>query len=244
MRSAWIVVPCFNEAERISASAFADFVTANDSTGFILVDDGSSDATLDVLNGVAELCSGAVRVVAKQPNAGKAEAVRSGVQTALQMPDCRFIGYWDADLATPLEEIPRFMDVFPEFPGVEFVLGSRVKRLGSDIERHPWRHYLGRIFATAASMTLRLGVYDTQCGAKLMTRRVAAAAFSEPFTSPWLFDVEIIARLAQREGKAQVEKMLFELPLRYWRDVDGSKVKATYYLKAPLELWRIARRYR
>jgi len=136
--------------------------------------------------------------------------------------------------------------VFGERPAVNVVLGSRVKLLGRSIERHAWRHYLGRVFATLVSEMLRLPVYDTQCGAKLFRstpelRRILA----EPFGTAWLFDVEILARLIGQSpgGTAAVERYLYELPLDEWRDVPGSKLTRAAYVRAATSIFQLYRRY-
>ncbi|MBL7544847.1 MAG: glycosyltransferase [Bdellovibrionaceae bacterium] len=126
--------------------------------------------------------------------------------------------YWDADLATPLFEIPnmfRFRELF--YPRKEVVFASRVLRLGSQISRNPLRHYLGRVFATVIDLALNVGSYDSQCGAKLLSRYMAEKAFAEPFLSAWIFDVEIMLRVG--------EINITEYPLIEWVDVPGSKVK-------------------
>lgn len=114
-------------------------------------------------------------------NVGKAEAVRRGVLLAFDAnPD--YIGYGDADLATPLEAIPAFCELLDARHDLEIVFGARVWLLGRSLERSALRHYLGRIFATAASMVLGLGAYDTQCGAKLFRASPRSdRCFKSPF---------------------------------------------------------------
>jgi hypothetical protein len=160
--------------------------------------------------------------------------------------DSRYAGYWDADLATPLDEIPRFLSVLEDSPGFEVVFGARVQLLGRAIERSSTRHYAGRVFATLASLTLGIPVYDTQCGAKLFRNSsTTRALFAEPFCSNWVFDVEILARMLQGQtrGGPRVSDVIHELPLRSWTDVAGSKVSALDFPKALAELWRIRSRY-
>ena len=235
-----IVVPCYNEAERFDAEAFARAVGELEDVSFMLVDDGSSDATLEVLETLAKRHPERVRVLALETNSGKAEAVRQGMLRAFES-GAAMAGYWDADLATPLGAVRDFVAVLDASPTVDVVLGSRVAILGHEIDRRRARHYAGRVFATFASMTLGLPVYDTQCGAKLFRCNDATAAlFVDPFGSRWVFDVELLARYLAGGGEPQGIR---ELPLRRWTDVEGSKVRPADFFGALIELSRIRRRY-
>src|SRR5205085_10952421 len=127
---------------------------------FLLVNDGSTDATARVLREIAEKMPRRLEVLDLPSNAGKGEAVRQGM-LRLRATDAQYVGYWDADLATPLDAIPSFVALLDERPGVVMVMGARVQLLGRRIVRKWPRHYLGRVFATGASMTLRLPCYDT-----------------------------------------------------------------------------------
>jgi dolichyl-phosphate beta-glucosyltransferase len=240
-----IVVPCFNEARRLSVDTFRAFATTEPRVRFLLVDDGSTDETARVLAGLEGGAPSRFRTIMLPSNRGKAEAVRAGMLSAFDSGS-RYAGYWDADLATPLSEIPRFISTLDAHPQRDICLGSRVQLLGRAIQRRASRHYIGRLFATAASRTLSLPVYDTQCGAKLF--RVAPsmrALFAQPFLGRWTFDVEIIARLTRQcvTGDRRPCDVMYELPLDEWRDVDGSKVRPLDFLKALIELNRIRRRY-
>jgi glycosyltransferase involved in cell wall biosynthesis len=241
-----LVVPFYNEAGRFDAAALEAFAAEDPACDFILVDDGSTDSTLAMLRGLAARDARRFSVVELQPNRGKAEAVRRGMLAAFARAP-RYAGYWDADLATPLAELPRFVELLERRPELEIVLGARVLLLGRSIERSSARHYLGRVMATMISRTLGLAVYDTQCGAKLF--RVSPgtqALFAEPFVVNWTFDVEIIARLARARrgaGRPGPADVIYELPLRRWRDVPGSKVRPADFLRGMVELLRIRRRY-
>jgi hypothetical protein len=116
------------------------------------------------------------------------------------------------------------------------------------IRRSRKRAILGRVFSTAATLALRIGVRDTQCGAKLFRATPwIAAAFERPFCTRWIFDVELLARihqLANRCGGPTLAECVYELPLDDWQDVAGSKLRARDFLKAPLELATIVVRYR
>ena len=176
-------------------------------------------------------------------NYGKAEAVRQGIVRSLDKKT-DVVGYWDADLATPLSLMQEFVHCFSENPTTKLVCGSRIKRMGSEVSRHWYRHYPGRVIATVISLILDLPFYDTQCGAKIFKRSLAEELFEEPFISPWLFDVELIARMIGIYGKKDVLSMIYELPLAHWTDMDNSKISISYLPKIPLELIKIYKTYR
>jgi hypothetical protein len=123
------------------------------------------------------------------------------------------------------------------------VMGSRWRRLGSTIERSGVRHVLGRVFASGASLVLGLPVYDSQCGAKLIRSKAVSWLFAEPFSTRWLFDVELLARLRNRLGRRAVLDAVVEVPLDEWRETGGSKIGTRDMIRVPLELLKIRRRY-
>ena len=220
-----IVVPCYNEAARFDGARFIAYLDAHPTHGFLLVDDGSRDQTRRVLEDAARARPQSCFVLPLSCNRGKAEAVRQGMLAARERGPL-FAGYWDADLATPLEVISDFVALLKQRPDVRLVLGARVRLLGRRIERHAFRHYLGRGIATLISLLLRFSVYDTQCGAKLFRcDAVWEQAFAPPFVSRWLFDVELLARYRQAVQKKLLPPLpecVYELPLTEWRDVGQS----------------------
>lgn len=238
-----VVVPCFNEERRLPVDAFRAFAADHAEVGFLFVNDGSTDGTLGLLEALHAENPGRYSVLDLERNGGKAEAVRRGILAALdRTPD--LVGFWDADLATPLGEIPGFLDVFASRPEIEMVFAARVRLLGRSISRNPARHYFGRVGATLISQSLGLAVYDTQCGAKLF--RVTPTTrhlFDRPFISRWIFDVEIIARLVVRHGRDAAARAIYELPIMAWHDVKGSKVRQSDFLRALSDLAKIRRAY-
>ncbi|HLK64748.1 MAG TPA: dolichyl-phosphate beta-glucosyltransferase [Bryobacteraceae bacterium] len=237
-----IIVPCYNEAKRLPVAEFDAFLE-NSHIDFLFVDDGSRDNTKEVLASLESAWPGRVIPIYQPQNRGKAEAVRAGICAALDR-GFEYVGFWDADLATPLNEIPEFMAVFAETPELDMVFGSRVKLLGRHVERKAVRHYLGRVFATFVSTMLGLPIYDTQCGAKIFrVRSGTRVLFDKPFLSRWVFDVEILARYLQTVGTVAAMQKIYEFPLRYWVDVGGSKVKPGDFFIAFRDVLRIRRAY-
>jgi len=238
-----VVIPCFNEEHRLRGQHILDFVAAHTNVTVCFVDDGSTDATRKMLEDVRSRSPQRIFVCGLNRNHGKGEAVRQGVLYASSTRPTAFIGYWDADLSTPLDEIDHLLGAFEIDPGCVLAMGSRVKRLGSDIERNAVRHYLGRVFSTFASQVLNLPVYDSQCGAKLFRSDTASVLFASPFITTWLFDVELLARLRNHIGRDALLKTVAEVPLHTWREVGGSKLRLAHMINVPFELLRIRSHY-
>jgi hypothetical protein len=178
-------------------------------------------------------------------NYGKAEAVRLGVIQAISA-GYTYIGYFDADLSTPLDEVNRLQQTLSHSDSVDITIGSRIKMLGYEIERSLLRHVIGRVFATFASIALQLPVYDTQCGAKLFKNNPELRIlFNDQFINKWTFDVEIIKRhLILGTIKSQPICGIQEVPLRKWKDTAGSRVKPIDFFIAMVDIIRIAYHYR
>lgn len=238
-----LIVPCYNEARRLQTDAFLDFARRRTDVGFLFVDDGSADATADVQARLAAQFPDAIAAMRLDRNHGKAEAVRRGILEALAT-NPRWVGFWDADLATPLAAVDDFLTLAAGRPDLDVILGSRVLLMGRDIRRKAVRHYLGRIFATAASLALGIPVYDTQCGAKIFRVTPATSEiFAKPFRSTWIFDVEVLARyldLAPDGGPSHAAR-IYELTVPTWHDIPGSKLRPLDFVRSLFELAAIRR---
>jgi dolichyl-phosphate beta-glucosyltransferase len=239
-----LVVPCYNEAARLDSDAFLRFADTHPGVRLVLVDDGSVDATGEILERMRTTSPEAVTTLRHSPRRGKGEAVRAGILAGVA-ERAALVGFVDADLSTPLRAIDDFLAVLRDRPAVEFILGSRVMLMGRDVKRKPTRHYLGRVFATAVSHALDLPVYDTQCGAKMLRVNAGTAAlFATPFRSEWIFDVELIARylrLPVAPGEPARRDRLYELVLAAWHDKPGSKLHWHDFARAIVDLWYIWR---
>lgn len=243
MHKTLIIIPCYNEASRFPYEDYCSFFDSSKGQllEFLFVNDGSKDDTVNTLRRL-EGAYEAVQVLDLEQNVGKAEAIRKAVQS-VNANEYEYLGYFDADLATPLSEIKSLLQEGDRKTKPYLIIGSRIKILGmTDINRKLFRHYIGRVFATVVSNMLKLPIYDTQCGAKLIHADVAGKLFERPFLSKWLFDVELLFRL--KKNHVDFEERVVEVPIKKWEDKDGSKINTTYFIKAPLDLLKIFLRYK
>jgi len=243
-----VVVPCYNEAQRLDAGAFQRFLRAHDQVRFLFVDDGSRDATWERLQDLRKTAPSQVDALRLPTNQGKAEAVRQGMLAGLA-GSAEYLGFWDADLATPLEVLPEFWSVLDRRPACEVVLGARVPLLGHAVLRNPLRRFLGRLLACLTWPALGFVPADTQCGAKLF--RVTArtrSLFATQFQARWIFDIEVLARLrslanSDLNSTFPWPHMLYELPLEMWQEKAGSKLRRRDFVIAFCDLLQITWTY-
>ncbi len=210
-----IVVPAYNESLRIpnSLEQICQYAKAKPlSAELILVDDGSTDATLTVLHEF-EVRHPFVRVLQHTPNRGKGYTVREGVLAA----QGEFVLFTDADLSAPIEEADRLLAAIESFGG-DAAIGSRALDRGLIGVRQPWfREMAGRGFNLIVRLLTGLKLRDTQCGLKLFRRETTRRAFELLRTEGFGFDPELLFLIGRIGGS------VVEVPVR-WNDNPATKV--------------------
>ena len=195
-----IIIPAYNEAHRLPQTLprVMNFIAGcEEVVDVIVVNNNSQDNTGEVARKFAALYPRLQ--VLEQPIPGKGAAVRQGILAATG----RYVFICDADLAMPIEELPRF---FPETLGGDYdiAIGSR-EAAGAQRYHEPWyRHIMGRVFNFVVRVLAVPRIQDTQCGFKSLRREVAQELFVLQTIDGWAFDVEILA-LAQQRGHQIIE---------------------------------------
>jgi dolichyl-phosphate beta-glucosyltransferase len=211
-----VTIPCYNEAARIgnTVRATLDYLAKESPEAeLVVVNDGSTDSTSTI---VRDALSGAkiqTQFLENFPNRGKGAAVRTGLLAAT-----RPIGlFFDADLSTPLSEIPKLIEPIAN-GDVDLAFGSRGldrKLIGV---RQPWRReQAGRVFNFIVRIATGMPFWDTQCGFKAFRLDVCRPILEKAHTIGFAFDVELLF-MAYRAGLR-----LREVPVR-WNHAEGSKV--------------------
>ncbi len=238
-----MVFPCFNEEKRFRADVFLQYAAEHPASLLLFVNDGSTDGTSSVLARLHHAFPTRVELLHLPTNRGKAEAVRQGFLRAFDSHPS-FVGFWDADLATPLEQIDVFLRILRDQPTTAMVFGSRRREPGTAFERTFYRHAVGTCFAFLSSLLFTLPVYDTQCGAKIFRNSPGLRhAFKKPFLTKWLFDIEILARMAPESATPSASPVVQSHPLPCWKDIAGSKLELKNYLLSAVHFLKIYRAY-
>jgi glycosyltransferase involved in cell wall biosynthesis len=209
-----MVIPAYNEARRLppTLARLRDYLDAGpDSYEVLVVDDGSDDDTVAVARGVASEWP-QLEVLTLPHNQGKGAAVRKGMLHARGA----LRAFSDADLSTPIEELPRLRS---RLGGACHVAIASRDAPGSDIQVHQprWREFMGRTYNRILRLLVLPGIRDTQCGFKLFTSEAAEACFAPLDTFRFGFDAEVLVR-AHRRGWE-----IAEVPVQ-WRHVEESRV--------------------
>lgn len=237
-----IIIPCYNEEKKLTVEEYSKFIKDNQDALLLFVNDGSTDSTIEKIKQFKTLHPENINYKSLEKNVGKAEAVRIGINECYDNYSTDYLAYLDADLAVSLEECKSLSSQLDE--DIEFCFGSRIKLLGSQIDRKTSRFFIGRFIATIISLLLAIDVYDTQCGCKVFKRELVPYLYKKRFISRWLFDVEIFFRLIELFGREKIDEKLKEIPLNRWIEKGDSKVKATYFFNIWFDLIKIRKEYR
>ncbi|MBT8285999.1 MAG: response regulator [Flavobacteriaceae bacterium] len=237
-----IVIPCYNEEERLSSAVFQKFATENLGYHLCFVNDGSTDNTLEVLNELRKGNEDTISVYNCEKNGGKAEAVRQGILHLSKDPQFDYLGYLDADLSTDFRDFDELVKTL-ENSEFKIVSGSRISRMGADITKESARKIISKTINIIIQTILGMPFKDTQCGAKIMKSDMVAPIFEKKFITRWLFDVEIFMRMKKFYGKDQAKKLICEQPLKRWIHADGSKLSMKDSVKIIGQLGQIAFHY-
>ena len=211
-----IVVPCYNEQDRLpeSIERIVDYMASRGTSyELVLSDDGSTDATRRVMDDAAAKHH-AVRIVALPRNRGKGRALAEGVKaaTGTRVLVC------DADLSTPIEELAKLEKAIDAGAGVAIasrsIEGSRV-----EISQPIYRVLMGKVFNLIVQATLLPGLWDTQCGFKLFKADLAQDVFGALTTDGFAYDPEVLY-LVRKRGER-----IAEVPV-VWRNSAPTKVAA------------------
>ena len=235
--SVTIVLPAYNEAHRIGPALDELFGwlerggppralgRSSDELGewdVLVVDDGSDDDTVAIVEGRAEARGAGMGeggrsaprlCVLRRPHGGKGAAVAAGVLAA----HGDLVVFADADMATPPDQIPLLTEALLAY---DLALGSRIQPDGSDRRASQpfYRRLLGRAYRVIAGAWVTGNVPDTQCGFKGFRREAARDIFSRLRTGGIAFDAEVIF-LARRRGYSMVA-----VPVM-WHDIRGSRMR-------------------
>lgn len=230
-----IIIPCYNEANRLRQEAYLQFAIAHPDIAIYFVNDGSTDHTQTVLEHLKSKAT-SIQVISLLENKGKGEAIRIAMLEVF--PRYNHIGYLDADLSTSLEEFMRLYKVALN-SDKDIAFSSRIKKADTLIERSYARHIIGRTIATIIDKKFQLGCYDTQCGAKIFKSNLIKDMIQTPFYTKWFFDVELFLRIRKTYGRFDAA----EVPLTSWINVGGSKLNVLSSALIIKELYLLVSKY-
>ncbi|MFT4575158.1 MAG: CheY-like chemotaxis protein/glycosyltransferase involved in cell wall biosynthesis [Polaribacter sp.] len=242
-RCVGVVIPCYNEEERLLSNQFLSFIDKNSGYHLCFVNDGSTDSTLDVLKTLRKGRKDYITVYDCEKNGGKSEAVRLGMLHMANHKDLDYIGFLDADLSTDLSDFDDLVSTI-ENSNYKIVSGSRISRMGADIAKESARQIISLSINFVIRKILSMQFKDTQCGAKIFNKDVIQILFKDKFITKWLFDVEIFLRMKRYYTVNIAKELICEKPLKRWVHVDGSKLSMKDSVRIIGQLVQIAFSYR
>lgn len=231
-----IIIPCYNESKRLKIPEL-DLLAKHPNIVVYLANDGSTDTTQEVIETYAKTRTNVI-AIQYEKNEGKAQTIFKTIHQLKNNKKIDYIGYLDADFATDATQFIKLINNLLS-SNKSYIFGSRIATLSSHIKRSVLRHYIGRIVITLLNLKYKLGIYDSQCGAKLFSKEIINEIASTPFYTNWLFDIEIFLRLKDKN-------LLYngiEFPLEKWEDISGSKITSKEIRKILLDFYKLHKNY-
>ena len=216
INSVSVIIPAYNEGRRLkrALALVTDFLESKAyDWELIVIDDGSQDSTRRIANEHKQKYPSQMKVIERDHNLGKGATVKEGILAATKS----IVAFTDADQATPIEELPGFID---QLENADVVIGSRYLKTSNVVKR---QGLVRRILSRSGNLMIRFMVglpfTDTQCGFKAMNRTAAQTIFPKMTIARWGFDIELLVI-------AQVHKLrIVEIPVT-WHDGGDSKLSA------------------
>jgi len=231
-----IIIPCYNEENRLNVTAFIDFISKENKYHLCFVNDGSKDHTVEVLKEIQQANPTKVSVINLIENEGKAAAVRAGAKYLYTKSNVSYIGFMDADLSTDFKDFGDLVNTLHTINSLGFVFGSRAKEASKEIQKDSIRAVISKLINVLIVFILGLSISDTQCGAKVFKANLVPLLFGKKFKTKWLFDVEMFIRLKRHFGKEKTTSLIYEQPLSRWVHMEDSKLGLKDSVEIPFRL--------
>lgn len=237
-----IVIPFYNEINRINIAAFEESIICQKNTLFILVNDGSTDRTNEILTKIHTSAPQNTIVISLAKNVGKAEAIRLGFHVALKKTTIEYVGFLDADLSVDFSQYSEMRKKI--MSSDKFLFYASRANGGGNITYSTTRLILSKFARFAIKHLISLPIEDTQCGAKIFNRDAAEICFQQPFVTKWLFDVEVFLRLKRTQPNSLLMKQIECYSLKKWKEVPNSHLRKFELLYMPVQILRIMHHYK
>ncbi|QSH40266.1 glycosyltransferase [Lentisphaerota bacterium ZTH] len=218
-----LVIPFYNTGQKIQLGTLAEMLTDEPGLTLCFVDQGSTDRSASILE---DFCNRfKERTVFLKPGGqlSFARAIYFGLKKMLEDDNMGYVGYWDAEMATPLNVLFKFEKIL-KYTNLRMVMGSRMPRLGSQIRTGFFSHLCRRAISNMVAFSLKLPVYDSQCHAKLIDAKLCRQLISMPFRTNMLFDVELIKRVNELYGRHKTRQIVSEFPLPRWQEASNPQM--------------------
>ncbi|TGM46498.1 glycosyltransferase [Leptospira biflexa] len=211
-----IIIPCYNECNRLPQYLDTLMITfqKKSNVDFIIVDDGSPKKEFLKLKENIEhhLSNPKIQLLRYELNLGKGGAIQFGLQVAKG----NYVGFVDADGATPAYELQRIWDHIDTHKDIDLIVGSRIPMLGRSVKKSFYRHIANRVFSYYFHKIFKIQMYDPQCGCKIFKKSLYETMREKITDLRWLWDTQLIV-LSYRN-----QKKIFEFPID-WNEIPDSK---------------------